>query len=93
MRLGGSWRDNHHRIAGRMVKPCAEGGLVPEVAAEVDNPVVRISREEPLDDFARLVLGAVVHENELVLDILEFLFEDAVSFRNDFFFVKDRNDD
>ena len=85
--------DNHHRIADCMVEPRAEGGLVPEIAAEVDNLVIRIARKQSLDNFARLVLRTVVHENEFVFDILEFFFENAVGFGNDFFFVKDGNDD
>ena len=84
--------DNHYRIADCVVEPRAEGGLVAEIAAEVDNLVVRVARKQALDDFAGPVLGTVVHENEFVLVFLELLFEDAVRFGNNFFFVKDGYD-
>ena len=83
--------DNHDGIARGMVEARTEGGLVAEVTAEIDNLVVRVRGEETLDDFAGAVLGTVVHENELVLDALEFFLEDAVGLGDDFFFVKDRD--
>ena len=84
--------DNHYRIADCVVEPRAEGGLVTEIAAEVDNLVVRVARKEPFDDFAGAVLGTVVHKDELVFIFLELFFQDAVGLGNNFFFVKDRYD-
>jgi hypothetical protein len=75
-----------------MVEARAEGGLVAKVTAEVDNLVVRVARKQALDNFAGPVLGTVVHENEFVLVFLEFFFQNAVSFGNNFFFVKYGND-
>ena len=85
--------DNYHGIACRMIEACAECGLVAEIAAEVDNLVVRVARQKRFYDFAGTVLGTIVYENELVFNILEFFFENAVGFCNDFFFVKDWNND
>ena len=62
------------------------------MAAEVDNLVVRILGQKRFYDFAGLVLGTIVYKDEFVLDILEFFFENAVGFGDDFFFVKNRND-
>ena len=84
--------DNHDGVADAVVESRAECGLVAEVAAEVDDLVVRVAGEEPFHDFAGAVLGTVVHENQFVLDVLEFFLEDTVGLGNNFFFVKNRND-
>ena len=73
-----------------MVEACAKCSLVPEVAAEVDNLVVRVPGEEAFHDFSGAVLGTVVDKNEFVLDILKLFLQDAVGFGNDLFFIKNR---
>ena len=73
-----------------MVEACAKCSLVAEVAAEVDNLVVRVPGEEAFHDFSGAVLGTVVYENEFVFDILELFLQDAVGFGNDLFFIKNR---
>ena len=83
--------NNDDCIALCMVEACTECGLVPEVTAEVDNLVAWRCREQFFKDFASAVLGTVVHENEFVLDVLEFFFQDAERLGHNFFFVKNRN--
>jgi hypothetical protein len=82
--------DDYHGIANAMVETGAKCSLVPEVAAEVDNLVVRVSGEETFHDFAGSVLGTIVDKNEFVLDILKLFLQDAVSFGYDLFFIKYR---
>ena len=85
--------DDDHGVTLGVVQACAKGGLVPEIPAEVDNFVVGVSGQEAFQDFPGAVLGTVVHENQFVFDGLEFLFQNAVSLRDDFFFVVNGNDD
>ena len=85
--------DNHYRITLGVVQSGAKSGLVPEIPTEVHQLVGRTCGNQTFQDFTGAVLGTVVHENQLVLDFLEFFFQNPVGFGNDFFFVIDGDDD
>jgi len=82
--------DDDDGIACAMVEACAKGCLMAKVTAEIDDFIVRVTREKAFHDLAGAILGTVIYENEFVFDILELFLQDAVGFGNDLFFIKNR---
>ncbi len=85
--------DDDDGLSPGMPESRAECRLVPEVPAEAYQPVLRRRGQEAFQDFARPVRGTIVDENQLVLDVGKFLFEDGERLCDDFFFIVERDDD